>query len=219
MDKTERPRTPADQFQVEFEARSAVTQTEPVPVEIRLGAVVRRLRLEHNLTLAELAAGAGISTAMMSRLETGAAAASIDVMERVAQALGVQMSFLFRMIESPSGEAQLLKVADQAEVVRTGTRHGHTYRVLSFSKGHRKSFEAFLITMDNEKQAYPRFQHAGTEFIYMLKGRLRYRCGSKVYDLDAGDALTFPGKVIHGPEDVIDDHISFITVIMYEVEE
>ncbi|CAM5761448.1 MerR family transcriptional regulator [Labrys miyagiensis] len=206
-------------FQAEFEQRSSVTQTDPVPIEVRLGRAVRRLRLEHDLTLADLAAGAGISIAMMSRLETGASAASIDVMERVSQALGVQLSFLFRMIESPDGEARLLKVADQAEVVRTGTRQGHTYRVLSFSKGPNKHFEAFLITMDNEKQSYPRFQHSGTEFIYMLKGRIRYRCGANVYDLDAGDALTFPGRVIHGPEEVIDEMIHFITVIMYDIEE
>ncbi len=202
-------------YQAEFDERATVT-TQIVPTEVRLGAAVRRLRLEHRLTLADLASGAGISTAMLSRLETGAASASIDVMERVSQALGVPLSFIFRLIEEPDGDVQLVKVADQAEVVRTGTRHGHTYRILSINRGPKKQFEPFLITMDNEKQAYPRFQHPGTEFIYMLEGRMRYRCGSKVYDLDTGDALTFPGTTIHGPEEVFDEKIRFITVIIYD---
>lgn len=205
-----------EQFEQDFVQRSSVAG--PIPIEQRLGAVIRTLRLEHRLTLSDLATAAGISTAMLSRLETGGTSASLDVMQRLAQALGVPLSFVFKSIEEPHEEAQLIRVAEQVEVVRTGTRHGHTYRMLSYNRGPNKRFEPFLITMDNEKQAYPRFQHPGTEFIYMLQGSMQYRCGAKVYDLSPGDALTFSGSEIHGPETVVDEKIQFITVIVYDPE-
>ncbi|MFD1331226.1 helix-turn-helix domain-containing protein [Methylopila musalis] len=186
-----------------------------LPIDQRAGSAIREHRLERSLTLAELASAAGMSVAMLSRIENGQSAASLDVLERICAALGVDMSTLFRAIEDTSGTAQLVKAGDQMEVVRTGTKHGHTYRLLSYHKGPRKIFEPFFIEMDQMSEVYPRFQHPGTEFIYMLSGRMEYRFGDKTFLLEQGDALTFAGSVIHGPETLLDEHIQFISIIVY----
>ncbi|WP_342723953.1 cupin domain-containing protein [Bradyrhizobium sp. B097] len=101
------------------------------------------------------------------------------------------------------------------EVVRSGTKRGHTYRLLSYHKGPRKAFEPFLINMDKESESYPRFQHPGTEFIYMLSGRMQYRFGDRTFLVEPGDAFTFSDGVLHGPEKLLDDQIQFITIIIY----
>ncbi len=186
-----------------------------LPIDQRTGAAIREQRLERSLTLSELAAAAGMSVAMLSRIENGQSAASLEVLERVCAALGVDMSTLFRAIEDTSGTAQLLKASEQMEVVRTGTKHGHTYRLLSYHKGPRKIFEPFFIEMDKLSEVYPRFQHPGTEFIYMLSGRMEYRFGDKTFLVEPGDAFTFSGSVVHGPETLLDEHIQFIAIIIY----
>jgi len=187
-----------------------------VPLEKRIGDVIKHLRLSANLTLAELSSGAGMSSAMLSRVENGMATASLDSLERLCHALGVNLSDLFRQTEQNEGSAQLLKKSDQMEVVRVGTKHGHTYRLLSYDRGPRKIFEPFLIEMDRKSQSWPRFAHPGVEFIYMLQGRVEYRFGDKTYILEPGDAFTFSGDVVHGPERMLDERAKFLAIIMYQ---
>ncbi|MFG1184059.1 helix-turn-helix domain-containing protein [Xanthobacter aminoxidans] len=186
-----------------------------VPLEKRIGNVLRNRRASANLTLAEVSAGAGISSAMLSRIENGAAAASLDSLERVCEALGIGMAELFQETDQQNGMAQLIKRADQMEVVRVGTKHGHTYRLLSYDRGPRKIFEPFFIEMDKKSLSWPRFSHPGTEFIYMLQGRMEYRFGERTYILEPGDAFTFSGNVVHGPERLLDERAKFLSIIIY----
>jgi transcriptional regulator with XRE-family HTH domain len=185
------------------------------PIDERMGAAIRRGRLERGLKLTELASAANISVPMISRFENGQSTVSLPLLERICTALGTDLSTLFREVEQSSGSAQLIKAGDQMEVVRSGTKHGHTYKLLSYNRGPRKIFEPFLIDMDKESESYPRFQHAGTEFIYMLSGRMEYRFGDKTFLIEPGDAFTFSGNVLHGPEKLLDDRIQFITIIVY----
>jgi transcriptional regulator with XRE-family HTH domain len=186
-----------------------------IPLESRIGGAIKRRRLEANLTLADLSAGAGLSSAMLSRIENGMAMASLDALERISSAVGVSLSELFRETENLQGSAQVVKKAEQMEVVRVGTKYGHTYRLLSYDRGPRKLFEPFFIEMDKKSESYPRFCHPGTEFIYMLQGRMEYRFGDKSYLIEPGDAFTFSGNVVHGPEKLLDERIRFLAIIIY----
>ncbi|MBY0560161.1 XRE family transcriptional regulator [Hyphomicrobium sp.] len=186
-----------------------------VPLEQRIGAVIKRRRLESNLTLSDLSAGAGLSSAMLSRIENGMATASLDALERLCAAVGIGLADLFKETDTKQGSAQLVKRTEQMEVVRVGTKFGHTYRLLSYDRGPRKLFEPFFIEMDKKSETYPRFAHPGTEFIYMLQGRMEYRFGEHTYLIEPGDAFTFSGEVVHGPEKLLDDRIKFLAIIFY----
>lgn len=180
-----------------------------------LGGTIRELRQKDHLTIADVAAQAGISRGMLSKIENGQAATSLDTLSRIAEALGVSLAHLFRYYDVPSGGAQLVKSGAGMEVVRRGTRRGHTYHLLAYDQGPQKSFEPFLITMDDASEVFPTFEHPGTEFIHMLEGRIEYRHGQHTYVLGPGDSLTFRGSVPHGPEKLIELPIKFLAVIMY----
>lgn len=180
-----------------------------------VGTVIRELRLKHNLTIAEVAAQAGISRGMVSKIENGQVSTSLETLSKIAQALGVSLSHLFRHYNMPGGGAQLVKNGAGMEVVRRGTRRGHTYHLLAYDQGPRKVFEPFLITMDDASEVFPTFEHPGTEFIFMLKGRIEYRHGQQTYMLEPGDSLTFRGDIPHGPEQLIELPIHFLSTIIY----
>jgi quercetin dioxygenase-like cupin family protein len=99
--------------------------------------------------------------------------------------------------------------------VRRGTKRGHTYHLLASDRGPRKSFEPFVVTLNDKSEIFPDFQHPGTEFIHMLEGSLRYRHGSENYLLRPGDTLTFSGNVPHGPQTLIRLPIRFLSIIIY----
>ena len=180
-----------------------------------IGNVIRELRLKDNLTIAEVAAQASISRGMVSKIENGQVSTSLETLSKIAQALGVSLAHLFRHYNMPSGGAQLVKNGAGMEVVRRGTKRGHTYHLLAYDQGPRKAFEPFLITMDDASEVFPTFEHPGTEFIYMLKGRIEYRHGQQTYVLEPGDSLTFRGDIPHGPERLIELPIHFLSTIIY----
>ena len=193
------------------EAPEAATGT----LERYLGNAIRDLRQRHGLTIAEVADRAGISRGMLSKIENAQTATSLDALHRLAQALGVSLSTLFRNYDVPEGSAQLVKKGEGMEVVRRGTKRGHTYHLLAQEQGPTKLFEPFLITIDSPDATFPVFEHPGTEFLYTLEGRMEYRHGQHAYLLTPGDALTFRGEVPHGPEKLIELPIRFLATLVY----
>ena len=55
------------------------------------------------------------------------------------------------------------------------------YHLLAAQRGPRKVFEPFLVTLTDKSEIFPGFQHAGTEFIYILSGEIRYRHGKESF--------------------------------------
>ena len=152
---------------------------------------------------------------MLSKIENAQTATSLETLVKIASALGVSMATLFRHYNPPQGGAQLVKQGEGMEVVRRGTKRGHTYHLLAYDQGPIKLFEPFLISMDDGSEVFPTFEHSGIEFIHMLEGTLEYRHGRSTYLLEPGDSLTFRGDIPHGPETLIVLPIRFLAIIYY----
>jgi transcriptional regulator with XRE-family HTH domain len=180
-----------------------------------VGSNARHLRMAQGLTLTEVAGTAGISAAMLSRLETGDVSPSLETLAALSQALGSSCAALFRDEMPGASDAQLVRKGEGLEVVRRGTRRGHTYHLLSSGRGPRRTFEPFLVTLTSASEEFPDFDHPGTEFIYILEGSLRYRHGTESFLLKPGDALTFRGDVPHGPEKLLRLPVRMLSVIIY----
>jgi transcriptional regulator with XRE-family HTH domain len=196
--------------QADYDGKSA-----SMSIEHFLGKVVRENRTNQGLTIAELAEQSGLSRGMVSKIENGQVSTSLESLVSIARALGISVSTLFNNFEGQQGHAQHVKSGTGMEVVRRGTTKGHTYHLLAYDQGPVKLFEPFLITMDDEAEVFPTFEHPGTEFIYMLQGKMEYRHGNRSYLLQPGDSFTFRGSVPHGPLRLIKLPIRFITIIMY----
>lgn len=184
-----------------------------------LGRTARRLRESQDLTLADVGRRANISSAMLSRLETGRVSPSLETIVALAQALGVTPSMLMQRIGADDGGAQLIRAGEGLETVRSGTRRGHTYHLLAAQRGPRKTFEPFLVTFNDKSEVFPGFQHPGIEFIHILTGIIHYRHGRHIYVLRPGDTLTFRGDVAHGPERLEKMPIRLLSLIIYANEE
>jgi len=198
-------------------AAPAVERAQSPAVD--LGRTARRLRESQNLTLADVARRADISSAMLSRLETGRVSPSLETIVALARALGVTASALMQRVGADDGGAQLIRAGEGLETVRSGTRRGHTYHLLAAQRGPRKIFEPFLVTLNDRSEVFPGFQHPGIEFIHLLSGVLHYRHGRHTYVLRPGDSLTFSGDIAHGPERLEKVPIRMLSLIIYGDED
>lgn len=197
---------------------SAQRQKRGAPAR-EVGIAARRLREGQSLTLAEVAQQANISTAMLSRLETGSVSPSLETLVALAGALGITPAALLQNVGDDDGSAQHVSAGGGLQVVRRGTRRGHTYHLLAAQRGPTKVFEPFLVTLTDRSELFPGFQHPGIEFIYILSGIIHYRHGRQIHVLRPGDSLTFRGTVPHGPEKLQKVPIQMLSIIIYGDEQ
>lgn len=213
---TERDPSAADDYVPRTLATRFTDSDRDRALERYIGTVLRQQRIERDLTIADVAGLAGLSRGMVSKIENGQVATSLDSLARLTEALGITFSQLFRDYDSPEGGAQLVKAGDGLEVVRRGTRKGHTYHLLAYNRGHQRNFEPFLISMDDESEAFPTFQHEGMQFLHMLTGEIEYRHGKHIYTLEAGDSFTFDARVPHGPERLVTVPLRFLAITVFD---
>ena len=77
-------------------------------LERYLGNAIRDLRQKHGLTIADVAERASISRGMLSKIENGQTATSLDTLSKLSQALGISLSTLFKGYKIPEGNTQRL---------------------------------------------------------------------------------------------------------------
>ena len=194
------------------------TSTEIPPrlkLEQYLGMQIRLQRQAQELKIADVARIAGISQGMLSKIENAQVSTSLDTLSRLCDVLGMPMSKLFSQYDQQGGSALLVKGGEGLEVVRRGTDKGHTYRLLNHTRGPKKSFEAYMVSMDDASEEFPTFAHPGTEFLHLLEGELIYCHGNQLYPMQAGDSLTFDGEVPHGPEKLVQVPIRLLSIMNY----
>ena len=179
-----------------------------------IGVQVRSLRHRLGITAAELAEQAGLSAGMMSKIENGTVSASIDSLEALARALNVPLTSFFASYEDRR-DCSYVRAGQGVTIERRGTKAGHQYALLGHSISGDVVVEPYLITLTKEAEPYPLFQHAGVEFIYMLTGRVVYRHADKAYPLEPGDALFFDAGALHGPEELTELPMTYLSIIVY----
>ena len=183
-------------------------------LEQRIGREIRSLRTRLSLTCAELAKFAGISTGMMSKIETGQISASLGTIEAIAGALNVSMASIFAGTETRR-DCSFVKNGTGVRIDRRGTKAGHRYDLIGHSVAGPMVVEPYLITLADDAEPYTAFQHAGVELIYMLTGRVVYRHGDAVYDMSPGDTLFFDATAHHGPERMPELPSTYLSIISY----
>jgi transcriptional regulator with XRE-family HTH domain len=177
-------------------------------------AIAARLRDDRRrlgLTLKEVARRSGLSLGMISKIENAQTSPSLRTLARLSQALEVPLTTFFRGFEEER-DASYVRSGEGIELIRQGTRHGHRYELLAAAKGAQRRVQPFLVTLTQESEAFPLFQHEGVEFLYGLEGSLLYRYGQQTYELEPGDSLMFDGRVAHGPEELRELPIRFLSI-------
>jgi transcriptional regulator with XRE-family HTH domain len=164
-----------------------------------IGDRLREERRRLGLTLQDVADRAGLSLGMISKIENAQTSPSLRTLARLSQALEIPVTTFFRGFEEER-DASYVRAGDGIELVRQGTRHGHRYELLAAAKGTQRRIQPFLVTLTEQRETFPLFQHDGVEFLYCLDGSFTYRFGRHTYDMDPGDSLMFDGHIPHGPE-------------------
>lgn len=150
-----------------------------------LAATLHDARLARGWSASALAERAGVSRAMIGKIERGQAQPTAALLGRLSAALGMTLSELVARAER--GDQRLARAADQPTWTDPGT--GYHRRAVSPTTG--GPLELVEVTLPaGAEVSYPAdvytFIH---QQIWILQGRLRFREGNTEHELDAGDCL------------------------------
>lgn len=172
------------------------------------GEQLRRLRLEHGLSVRVLSARSGVSPSMISQLERGLTTPSLQTLKRVAEALGISM-FQLLPDQSPSAEANLVVRADRRRRV---VLHEDQLVYDLLSPNTKGRLEVWSGRMEGG-QAGPVSIHDSEEFIIVLSGQMEITLGGKSYVLGPGDSIQYDGTVGHSIRACGTDQLHFISAL------
>ena len=176
-----------------------------------VGLRCRELRLCCFLTSEKVADQADLSLGMLSKIENGQTSPSLGTLPSLANAAGVPFTAFFRGLDEEH-DAVIVPAGKGIEIAHEGGGKGRTYHDLGALRGPIRQIEPVLVTITRPGEVFPLFQHAGVEFIYMIKGKVEYGYGAKRYVLNKGDTMQLHGEVAHGPTALLELPIRFLSL-------
>lgn len=164
-----------------------------------IGDKLKHLRLRRKMGLVELSRHTGLSPALLSKLEHGKLYPTLPTLSRIALVFSVGLEYFF----GDEKEKRTYAVTRKKDRLRFPEAPGlpdlaFEFESLDFLATDRK-FNAYLaefLPLAPEKIRL--HQHAGVEFIYVLKGTLALKVGTEIEHLETGDSVYFDSQLPHG---------------------
>lgn len=152
------------------------------------GSRLRKLRLQRQLSLGEVARAVNISIGFLSNLERSQSSASIALMRKLAQFYGLNILNFFNPLDAAG------------PLVRPGDRKtlegGPGVRMELLASG-KTILEPHLFRVAPRAGSGESYSHEGEEFLYMIRGRLIIVLEGREYQLRAGDSFCFASGTQH----------------------
>lgn len=175
-----------------------------------LGSEIRVLRKVRHWSGGELASRAGVSRSLLSRIERGLVAASIDTISRIAAALDVPLQRFF--VKQGAAPAGLFVPAGQGLVVDhpRSSLTGREEMLGRLSNG-ALGLTANLVSLGaDDQQAF--IQSSALRCIYVVTGKATLRFGARRATFKQGDSLLLHANLSHDIEAVLDPPFCYLAV-------
>lgn len=188
-----------------------------------LGEKIKFLRKQSRMTLQELSDRSHVSKSLLSQIERGNSVPTVTKLQKIAQALRLNMSELFLEIETDrnhNGDGLSVLAADESNlpiVVRKRQRKkmitpwGAVHEMLSPDLQHKIEF--ILIQQPVGTRVSELYAHEGEECGLVLEGRFKGIFGEHEFILEPGDSIYYDSSIPHRWENGGDVEVKAIWAI------
>jgi transcriptional regulator with XRE-family HTH domain len=155
------------------------------------------------MTLKDMSTASGVSLSHLSAVERGTAKPSIDVIGRIADALGVSSDWFFarRPGAGPLERSFVVRHQNRRNLNvlygESAAEVGYSDALLSSSIGGNFYMGVADYAPRSSRALEHLYQHGGEQHGYILEGELQLLIGDEVITLRQGDSYSFPASVVH----------------------
>lgn len=163
----------------------------------RFGRKLRYARKLKGMKLAEVAAQAGCSEGLLSKVENNQTVPSVTLLHRLVQTLDTNITWLFtpedseQEIVTRQGERPEIDFGRFQPVEGTAVES-----VAPFFQGN--LIQVMLFTVSPGGRSSEDISHKGEDFGYILEGRILLHVDGVEYELGPGDSFQFASERPHG---------------------
>jgi transcriptional regulator with XRE-family HTH domain len=168
-----------------------MTEVAHEAVQVELGERLRAIRQLRRKTLREVAAVAGVSESFLSQLERGRTNSTIATLQRLATALGIEVSDLFstgeprpRVLRREAREFVAWGELGRKALLTPKPFHSLEIVVARFEPGGSTGDEPY-VHGDSE------------ELLVVVEGDVHVQLGTDVHELAAGDSVHYQSSTPH----------------------
>jgi len=166
-----------------------------MPQAPELGNRIRTYRERLGLSLAELAASAGVNPDLLEAAEAGRAYPGLGTLIRLSRALGQRLGTF--MDDHFREDPLVVRAEERREEAAThlGAPGPYAYHSLGRGKTDRHMEPFFVEVRPGREESLS--SHEGEEFFLVLTGEVEFRYGGAVHRLGPGDSIYYNSVVPH----------------------
>jgi transcriptional regulator with XRE-family HTH domain len=169
---------------------SRVVRNDALAASNKLGVRLKLARQTKGMTLKRLAASAGCSESLLSKIENGKASPSLPMLHRLAEALGTNIGRMFDEVDGEEGI--VFRVGHRPFITLDPLRQGDGItleRVIPYSAGH--LLQCNIHHIDAGGSSAGPIQHVGEEVGYVVAGEVELIVDDRSFQLVEGDSFAF----------------------------
>ena len=176
-------------------------------VHVELGERIRAIRRLRRRTLKEIATAAGISESFLSQLERGRTNATIATLQRLATALGIEVSDLF---STDSSRPRVIR-RDTREFVAWGSQGSKA--LLTPKPFHSLEVVVARFEPGGSTGDEPYTHGDSEELLIVVEGGVHMQLGTEIHDVTAGDSVHYQSSTPHRVSNPYDETAEVLFVI------
>ncbi len=165
----------------------------------QVGETLRRIRLSNNMTQTFVANENGLSSGMISLIESNNISASIRTLSKLIDFYGIKMSCLFED-RCGSIKYEVVKKDTRRVIEKINSRDdagtGYTCELLA-SDTKDKRMQPFVFTLSDDMEVEKTFIHEGESFVYVMQGTLELFIEETMLELMEGDCVYLEAFLEH----------------------
>lgn len=165
----------------------------------KVGETLRKIRLSNNMTQTFVANENGLSSGMISLIESNNISASIRTLSKLIGFYGLKMSCLFddrcgtkKFDVDKKGDRKIVEKFKS----RDGVGTGYACESLAFEMKD-KRMQPFVFTLSEDMMVEKSFSHDGESFVYVIRGALELFVEDRMLELTEGDSVYLDASMEH----------------------
>lgn len=156
---------------------------------MNIGQKIKRLRLQKNLTLSELASRCELTKGFLSQIENDISSPSISTLNDILEALGTNLAEFF-------SEDNSVKTVFHKEDFFEDERENYTISWI-VPNSQRNDMEPIMISIPPMSETFEMAPHTGEEFGMVLEGKIILEIAGNRQTVKKGETFYLTGKDFH----------------------